>query len=80
MDFDQLQRTLWLLMVMVMCVAMSQLATFMMMIIHYKVKTMWRCGANKLGNVKKCGCARLNNQQQDLVTPIEGYEVKRPLV
>jgi hypothetical protein len=84
MEYDQIQRTLWLLIVMVICVATSQLAAIMMMVIYYHFKTMWQCGANKLGDVKKCGCTKIknvaatlrNNQLQDLAAPFEGYEVK----
>jgi flagellar basal body-associated protein FliL len=88
MDIDQIQRTLGLLMKIVLCVAISQLAAVVMMVIYCHFKTMWQYGANKLGEVKRCGCARIknvaatlrNNQhQQNRASPIEGYEV-RPLV
>jgi hypothetical protein len=89
MEYDQIRLQIWLLIVMVICVANSQLAAIMMMVIYYHFKTMRQCGANKLGDVKNCGCTQIKNvaatlrnnqQQQDLAAPFEGYEVKQSLI
>jgi hypothetical protein len=85
MNYLQLQKTQSLLMVMVMCVGISQVSMVVLMIISMSKRSGNK--ANRLADIKKSGCARIKNiadtfhnyQQQDLVTLIKCDEVE-PLV